>query len=365
MNRHWPVPFNEDARLETLRRLNVLDQPRDPDLDALVRVAAYVCGTPTAVVNLIDAQRQWSAAAVGYVPVEVGRGESMCATSILSLDVSYTADASADTRWADNPFVTGEIDDVRLYASAPLIVGGDQVIGTLCAFDTAVRAMSREQVERLRDLASQVTRLLELRTVAAQLHEAATRDSLTGLPNRALFEESLALALARAARGETEPALLFLDLDGFKSVNDRYGHAAGDELLREVAQRLVACVRASDLVARLAGDELVVLGDMADLVGGADIMIGRIHRALAEPFVIAGHELTISASVGAAYPTHLDETPASLLARADAAMYSAKRRSAAVARSGDTTANRIATSGAAGRGSISLVSPARDDQVAG
>jgi diguanylate cyclase (GGDEF)-like protein len=316
----------ELSRLAALHALDVLDQPRTPQLDGLARLAAFVCGTPTAVVNLIDATRQFSAAAYGCEPADVPRADAMCSTSIQSLDVSYTPDAPADPRWADNPYVNCAIDPIRLYASAPLILPGGEVIGSVCAFSGRRQELSRVQLERLRDIAEQVVLVLQLGQDADRLGHAATRDYLTGLPNRALFSQALALAMARHQRGATTPTVTFLDLDRFKAVNDTYGHAVGDELLRAVAQRLLETVRATDLLARLSGDELVVLSEVAGgEADGTPVLQWRLRDAFAEPFQLSCGELRIGASIGSATAADGD-TPASLLARADAAMYELKHR---------------------------------------
>ncbi len=105
----WPRPSAEARRLATLHGLGVLDQPQDAELDGLTRLASYICGTPTAVLNLIDSDRQWQASAYGAERGEVTRDESMCGYSILSRDVTYTPDASLDAVFAENPHVTGEL----------------------------------------------------------------------------------------------------------------------------------------------------------------------------------------------------------------------------------------------------------------
>lgn len=321
------IRASEDAellRLAALHGLDVLDQSRTPQLDGLARLAAFVCGTPTAVVNLIDAKRQFSAAAYGYEPPEVSRMDSMCNISLQSRDVSYTPDAAADPRWSDNPFVNGARERIRLYASAPLILVGGEVIGSVCAFSKWRQELSRVQLERLRDIAEQVVLVLQLREDAARLGHAATRDDLTGLPNRVLFSETLALAMAKHQRGFATPTVIFLDVDRFKAVNDTHGHAVGDELLRAVAQRLLETVRATDLLARLSGDELVVLSEVAgDEADGVPALLRRLREAFAEPFQLSCGELPIGASMGAATAATGD-TAASVLARADAAMYECK-----------------------------------------
>jgi diguanylate cyclase (GGDEF)-like protein/PAS domain S-box-containing protein len=161
----------------------------------------------------------------------------------------------------------------------------------------------------------------------------AYHDELTGLPNRAMFREHLDLALARAARHHTAVAVLNLDLNRFKLVNDSLGHAAGDQLLREAATRLAGAVRASDLVARVGGDEFIVL--LADLETGrerevAELVASGIHDSLAQPFTISGAEFYLGASIGIAlYPMDSVAAPQpdaeGLLRKADAAMYEAKQ----------------------------------------
>ncbi|MEO6501150.1 MAG: sensor domain-containing diguanylate cyclase [Jatrophihabitantaceae bacterium] len=317
----------ESSRLAALHSLQALDQPRSYQLDTLARLAAFVCGTPTAVLNLIDQDRQFSAAAYGCKPADVSRRDSMCSTSIQSVDVSYTADAATDARWSDNPFVTGVLDRIRLYAAAPLILSSGEVIGTICAFSGQRQELTRVQLERLRDIADQVVLVLQLRDDVARLGHAATRDHLTGLPNRALFSEALRMALSKHQRGSVSPSVIFLDLDRFKAVNDTHGHAVGDELLHAVAQRLLETVRATDLVARLSGDELVILTEAAERDDSAvAVLINRLRQAFTTPFELTCGAMLVGASLGHATAVPGD-SPASLLARADEAMYASKHRS--------------------------------------
>ena len=210
----------------------MLDQPRQGDLDAAARLAAYVCGTPTAVVNLIDADRQWQAAAHGTEPVEVPRGDAMCQHTVLGTEVVYTPDASAEALFVDNPFVTGRTASVRLYASAPLLTRDGHAVGTVCAFDERPGALDSVQLGLLRDVAAQVMALFEMRRMAAVLTRAATRDPLTGLGNRRAVEAAIHAAIARAERGLGTPSVVMADLDQFKAVNDALGHAVGDAVLK-------------------------------------------------------------------------------------------------------------------------------------
>jgi diguanylate cyclase (GGDEF)-like protein len=155
------------------------------------------------------------------------------------------------------------------------------------------------------------------------LHALAHTDTLTGLPNRRHFESALrgASRTARAGRGA---ALLYLDVDHFKQINDRYGHAVGDAVLVEFARRLQASVRATDLVSRLAGDEFTVL--LNDVTGAADVELvsRKILAAMRQPFELEAVVLRVGASIGAALADQPDPAPARLLDTADRALYAAK-----------------------------------------
>ncbi len=169
----------------------------------------------------------------------------------------------------------------------------------------------------------------------------ATCDALTGLPNRALFEDRLEQSLKQAARSRHRFALGFMDLDGFKQVNDRYGHAAGDELLADVAVRLKRVLRDTDTVARIGGDEFVVLFRDLDRVEACGFLRDKLHRAICEPTTLHatfdGRPVRIQprASIGIAlYPDHALEG-STLLKIADASMYAAKRAGGGVCLCGD------------------------------
>ena len=160
----------------------------------------------------------------------------------------------------------------------------------------------------------------------------ALQDSLTRLPNRPLFLQHLAGALARVRRQRSILALLFLDLDDFKAVNDSRGHAAGDELLVLVAGRLRAAVRASDFVARFGGDEFTVLCENVSDSKEAAAVARRIVAGFGEPFVVRGVEVPLTVSIGIAVATGESATPDSLLHEADTAMYRAKTEGGAAFR---------------------------------
>jgi diguanylate cyclase (GGDEF)-like protein len=165
--------------------------------------------------------------------------------------------------------------------------------------------------------------LTDARTVEAM--EEAFHDSLTGLPNRALFLDRLQHALDVAARRETELCVLFVDLDRFKAVNDSIGHAAGDELLRAVAERLSVCTRAADTAARFGGDEFAVLLEDDGRGVQPDAVAERIIAAMRRPFDVEGKEVFIGATVGIAHARDASLGADELLRNADLAMYRAKK----------------------------------------
>lgn len=162
-----------------------------------------------------------------------------------------------------------------------------------------------------------------LKAQQRELIAQARHDSLTGLPNRRAFEERLDQAIARARRSKQTLAVLYVDLDGFKSINDQHGHAVGDQLLMEVSRRLQSCVRTTDTVCRLAGDEFTVILEGAGHMTEVDRICGRIVDKLSLPQELKGCAVAVSSSVGVAV-WEMGETPDSVCVRADKAMYAAK-----------------------------------------
>ena len=199
----------------------------------------------------------------------------------------------------------------------------------------ALQAGARDFITKPLDLAEVTQRihnLLEVRLLYRKVAEQgrlqrqmALHDHLTGLPNRRLLEDRIETALHHAARNHRMMAVFYMDLDGFKAINDTHGHDCGDNLLREVARRLLETCRQQDTLARIGGDEFILLltdiGDMCDVMRPAL----KILEALAEPFYIGGNALRVTASIGiATYPVDGDDVD-SLVNRADQALYDAKR----------------------------------------
>lgn len=164
----------------------------------------------------------------------------------------------------------------------------------------------------------------ESRTVTARMSHQAHHDSLTGLPNRLLLMERLNQAIGMAGRHHKQIALLFLDLDHFKEINDAYGHAVGDHLLRDIAGDIVSCVRGTDTVSRLGGDEFVILLTQVEAMRDAAQVAEKLLAKFARPRVIDGHSLKVTLSIGiSSYPENGLDAGA-LMQNADSAMYVTK-----------------------------------------
>jgi diguanylate cyclase (GGDEF)-like protein len=169
--------------------------------------------------------------------------------------------------------------------------------------------------------------LAERQRLEQRLRTLAEHDSLTGLMNRAALTEALRRSLALAARQKWSVAVVFIDLDEFKTINDTLGHAAGDEVLRQIAQRLGGCLRESDLLGRLGGDEFIVVAEaLGDGPRNAIELTDKLMMQMKRPFLVEGQPLNVGFSAGiAVYPGDGD-TPETLIANADVAMYTAKQQ---------------------------------------
>jgi diguanylate cyclase (GGDEF)-like protein/PAS domain S-box-containing protein len=166
----------------------------------------------------------------------------------------------------------------------------------------------------------------ERKLAEAELVHRSIHDALTSLPNRAHFLSRLAAARRQAHESGLGVGVVFVDLDGFKQVNDSFGHAVGDELLAAIASRLQGAMRESDLVARFGGDEFLVLADQLDDATAAEQVAWRLAGALRAPFAVAGRSIVVTASFGVAYSDEADRADEDLVRMADAAMYQAKQR---------------------------------------
>ena len=342
-----PLPKDETERLAALERLEILDTMSEQSYEDLLRIVAGICGTKMGAVSLIDADRQWFKAQRGLPVQETPRDIAFCAHAILKPDEIFVVpDARQDERFHDNPLVTGS-PNIRFYAGAPLVGSAGHPVGTLCVIDDEPHEMTPHQHEALLCLSRQVVRLLELRHANnelrrhlserewyerelqrrqeellgenAQLVEMSQTDALTGLPNRRVFGNAMEQALMRAATGSLPLSMAIADIDHFKTINDVLGHPAGDRVLVAVAQALRAACQGGSTIARFGGEEFaLVMPDLAidEALRSCEAM-RRVVHGIAEAMPV-----TISVGVST---LRAGDTVSDLYARADAALYEAKR----------------------------------------
>lgn len=448
MDLSYPVPVDDGARLDTLATHHLMDTAPEDGFDRLASLASRLFDVPIVLISLLDRDRQFFKARVGFDPCETSREVSFCAHAIMQDDIMVIPDATKDPRFASNPLVLGP-PFIRFYAGKPLIAPDGSKIGTVCLIDQVPRTeFTQEDRKNLSDLAALVMDRMEMRrldhvktisqarfeNIAAtspdaiicsssdgritfwnrsaeilfgysqdeildqpagdivpdswhgiydaellrlqlgqrmeladrtielsgrhkdgrefpaefslstwgegdtasvgaivrdisdrkqneeRLFQLASLDALTDLPNRSAWREKLVDVIDAQA---TPAAVVLLDLDGFKSVNDTLGHSAGDAVLKDVAARLKATCHDAIMVARLGGDEFVALLPSND---------SRYARAVAEslvasisaPYEFAGERIEVGVSIGAALHPQHSSTSEELLIAADLALYRAK-----------------------------------------
>jgi diguanylate cyclase (GGDEF)-like protein len=317
------IPVDEASRLDALRSLNILDTAAEERFDRLTRLAKRAFGVPIALVSLVDANRQWFKSCQGLSVSETPRHVSFCGHAILSREVLVVPDALLDERFHDNPLVVGE-PKIRFYAGCPLAAPNGSRLGTLCLVDREPRALDAGDLEVLRDLAG----MAEREVAAIQM---ATMDELTLLSNRRGLMTLGQHALSLCTRLSRPAVMLFFDLDGFKQINDRFGHAEGDHALKSFATLLMQTFRDSDVVGRLGGDEFVVLTTNCTMVD-SKVALQRLNRVVEDSNRTSqrGYEIRFSAGeVG--YDPARHRSIDALLSDADALMYRRKRQTHAAA----------------------------------
>ncbi len=459
---------DEAARIEALRAIKLLDTPPESVFDTIVAIAREKTGCKSALISLVDVDRQWFKARSGIALTQTPREQSFCAHAIKSADVMIVKDATADPRFHDNPLVTGS-PHIKLYVGVPLSVkspvGSHQQhvrIGTLCVLDPVSRDVGAEEITELRALAAIVESLFEARAHAVlaltlveaqivttqrleknnrqfkqaermanvgswslnlatkraswseqvyaihglpvgsdtdlvdalsfyppharavvadalervvatgesfdlevdfvnaqgrrmrvrtmgelelqnghpsaiigvfqdvsrqseleqKLRDLALTDPLTGMPNRACLDDYLDAHIVRAGDGPI--ALMILDLDGFKTVNDRFGHLAGDEVLQHVADQLSGPGMGGNFAARLGGDEFVVVVVDPLLIKNIGDFGRKVLEHIRHTIDHDGEQIAISASIGISTMAGGSHDRRELMRRADVALYSAK-----------------------------------------
>lgn len=328
----------EELRLSALAEYRILDTADDPAFDEIAEVASVICEAPIAVINFIDCDRQWFKSVKGLAVRETPLDVSICVHAILQPGLFVVPDTLDDPRFANNPLVTGD-PGLRFYAGALLESRDGYPLGTLCVLDYQPRELNERQLFALQALANQVMAHLELmrthreqkkliaelEAVREELAERASTDPLTGLLNRRAFEQRLAQEVALIKRGAPAAAILVLDLDHFKRVNDDFGHQVGDRVLVRFAELCGEVFRQADVVARWGGEEFIVLMPRTTLKQ-ANRAAERVRKQLARiPFKVEAVErLRVTVSIGI---SELTETspPHRAIHAADQMLYRAKK----------------------------------------
>jgi diguanylate cyclase (GGDEF)-like protein len=319
-------------------RTMVTDFPIQAILDQLVRRIVEILPMSAAGVTLIsdDLVPRYVAAsddsALQYEQLQTELGEGPCLMAYRTGVAVAVPDLANDHRFA--AFGSRALADGLAAVWTFPLRQGDNRLGALDLYRDAPGELDESAMAAAQILADVTSAYLVNAQARSDLQDSSKRfqdnsmhDSLTGLPNRALLIERLDHVLSRSSRSDKVVAVLYIDLDGFKEVNDNHGHACGDSLLVAVAERLRSVLRPGDTLARMSGDEFVVLCEDLDGAALADVIATRLVSSLAAPFHIGPEvDVEISASVGIACAGRGDHIPERILHDADVAMYQAKRR---------------------------------------
>lgn len=309
------LPPDETARLLSLHSLRILGTPSEERFDRITRMAKRMFDVEICLISLVDAHRQWFKSKQGLDVCETSREISFCGHAINTRDGLFVADASLDPRFADNPLVV-DAPFIRFYAGVPILGPDGYRIGTLCLIDKKPHKLSYDDQQILKDFGAMVEDEIK---VSSQI----TVDELTEVANRRGFNLVAEKMLMLSRRTGIEAELAFFDLDGFKALNDDYGHGAGDDMLKYFATLLIKCFRSADVIARIGGDEFVVL--LTASHDRADIAIARLNEIAAE--VTCSIKKRLAWSVGCVrFDPDSHESVQSLLEHADARMYKDKMR---------------------------------------
>lgn len=327
----FAIPPDDSRRLAALQRYHVLDTPACEEFTFLTELAAQLCGVPYAFITLVDAERVWVKAFTGLAMDTLPREQCYCSLAVLGQQATEIEDLGADPRTAHMP-MTVSAPHMRMYSSVALTTADGYAIGTLCVMDSRPGRLGLEQARALRRLAAQAMALLEgrasrcaLQAAQAQLAELATTDELTGLHNRRALLGKLSFEVARTRRFRTPLSALIIDLDGFKTVNERHGHDAGDLVLANVGCLVRENVRVIDLAGRYGGQEICVLLPNTPKEGALKLADNLRSKIAAQIHREAGRLLPVTASIGVGSFNHMDINDGdSLLRQAEQALARAK-----------------------------------------
>ncbi len=312
-----PISAEEAVRLSALEKLDLLDTPADAAFDRIVRLASQVLEMPIALVSLVDTDRQWFKSRHGLDAEETPRDVAFCAHAIRDDGLLIVPDAQTDPRFADNPLVCGD-PNIRFYAGAPLTASCGAKLGTLCVIDRSPRQLNSQQEQVLRDLADIVVDQIELRRLAST-------DPLTGAFSRRHILEMAEREARRSRRYGFPVSIALLDIDEFKNVNDRCGHAIGDAVLKALTDCCQGSDREQDLFGRFGGDEFLMVMPHTDGTAAAEFLERIRHTVEAGLIPMASKKLAFTVSVGVCEVGASDDI-ATAIERADQALHAAKEK---------------------------------------
>jgi len=312
----YPIPADEVQRLRELERYGVIGSPSDEHFDRIVELASLIFAVPISAISLVEKHRQWFLCQRGLEASETPREQAFCAHAIVGDAVMVVPDALEDPRFRANPLVT-DPPHIRFYAGAPLRSPEGHNLGTLCVIDRQPRQPSELQLRQLSLLSQLVMREIELRRLAQLC-------PVTGLPTRQTFLAIAEQEITRVRQQGLSLSLLCIDIDNLRLVNNRWGHAAGDRLLRDVVQLLLHTLRPQDYAARLGDGEFALL-----LVGmgsqEALALAERLREAVSQlPGAHSHSEFALHISGGLTCLSSADRGIEPLLCRADRALALAK-----------------------------------------
>jgi len=303
-----PRPVNEAQRLAAVERYHLLDTPPEDDFNFLTEMAAALCQAPFAFISLVDAQRVWAKSWYGIqaAQLEAPRDDDYCSWTILEDVMLHIPDLTQDERSKQISLTVGP-PFYRMYCGANLITHDGFKIGSLCVLDSVPNTLSDRQFGLLTRLARQVMALIELRDKEAELSRAlaamerlAEVDELTQLVNRRVLFERMDAEVARATRFGSALAVVLIDLDHFKSVNDHYGHAMGDAVLAGVGDLILKRMRGIDTAGRYGGEELCILLPGTGTSGAVALAEDLRQQIEQVRFEEGGQSVQVTASFGVA-----------------------------------------------------------------
>lgn len=310
------IPENEEERLKSLYMIDLLDTRDDERFERLTRIGKNLFQVPVALISLLDRDRQWLLACQGLNTRQTTRDVSFCGHAILQEGPFIVNDARLDERFHDNPLVTGE-PFIRFYAGYPVRLPDGAIVGTLCLINSTPREFSEEDIALLKDLAFIVEDEF-------QVISMAMTDSLTGIINRRGFYRSGERRFLELQRNQTPFSIIYFDLDKFKPINDLWGHAEGDDVLKIFAAQLRQHLNPKDIAGRLGGDEFAVLltsqSDTQPFLDKLRESMDAHNQQSGKPYNI-NYSYGILNSDSGEYSSLLD-----MIKESDTVMYSEKRR---------------------------------------